>query len=162
MCCGFVEGVYIHHGSGKRPVRVQKNYDRRLAHQSAADIFSAKMPLHQSTFTESSYAFGVARLQLPGQMGYIGFNPGLMSDEMPTVAKGTPSRLILYHQGSLPGALSSIVMVPSLNISAVIMSNSLALNDCPDWIMQLLLERFFKPLVATISSLPPRRVFSPP
>ncbi|ROV90339.1 hypothetical protein VMCG_09751 [Cytospora schulzeri] len=110
----------------------------------AAEIFSSKMPLNQPTFTESSYAFGVARLQLPGQMGYIGFNPGLVPDGMPTVAKNTPSRLILYHQGSLPGALSSIVMIPSLRITAVVMSNSLALNDCPDWVMQLLLEEILE------------------
>jgi len=118
-----------------------RTHTEDLPFRRAADILSAKIPINAPTYTESSYAFGVARLHLPGQMGYIGFNPGLMPDGMPVVAQDTPSRLILYHQGSLPGALSSIVMIPSSKTVLVVASNSLALNDCPDWIMQLLLEQ---------------------
>lgn len=109
-----------------------------------ADIFSAKIPLNPPTFTESSYAFGMVRVQLPGQMGYIGFNPDLIPGGMPTVAQGIPSRLVFYHQGSLPGALSMIVMIPSLKLAAVVATNSLSLNDCPDLIMQTLLEEILE------------------
>lgn len=70
----------------------------------AADVFSAKIPMgqHQPTFSESSYAFGIARTQLPGIMGQVGMNPGLMPNRrMPIVAQGTPSRLVFYHQVSI-------------------------------------------------------------
>ncbi|KAI0548145.1 beta-lactamase/transpeptidase-like protein [Xylaria curta] len=107
-----------------------------------ADIISAKIPMNQPTMLESSYAFGLARAELPGALGQLGLNPSLMPDgKMPIVAKGTPSRLVLYHQGSLPGALSAIAMVPELDIVVVVMTNSLALNDCPDWVFQLVLEQ---------------------
>lgn len=32
-------------------------------------------------------------------------------------------------------------MIPELQTAVVIMTNSLALNDCPDWVMQLVLEQ---------------------
>lgn len=72
-----------------------------LPFKQVPEILSAKIPLNSPTYAESSYAFGVARLRLPDQMGYIGFNPGLMPSGMPAVARGTEPRLILYHQGSL-------------------------------------------------------------
>lgn len=115
-----------------------------LPFKRVADIFSAKIPVNPPTFSESSYAFGVVRVQLPGQMGYIGFNPDLMPSGMPIVAQGTPSRLVFYHQGSLPGALSMIVMIPSLKTAVVVATNSLGLNDCPDWIVQMLLEEILE------------------
>ncbi|GAP92040.2 putative d- protein [Rosellinia necatrix] len=107
-----------------------------------ADIISAKIPMNQPTMLESSYAFGLVRVELPGALGQVGLNPGLMPDgKMPIAAKGTPSRLILYHQGSLPGALSAIAMIPELEVVVVVMTNSLSLNDCSDWVLQLVLEQ---------------------
>ncbi|KAI3327286.1 beta-lactamase/transpeptidase-like protein [Xylariaceae sp. AK1471] len=112
----------------------------------AEDVFSAKVPLSQPTFHESSYAFGIARTQLPGVMGQIGINLGLMPEgKMPVVAKCTPSRLVLYHQGSLPGALSAIALIPELQtVVVVVMTNSLSLNDCPHCVMQLVLEQLLE------------------
>ena len=65
-------------------------------------------------------------------MGAVGCNPSLMPDGMPIVGKGVPSRLVIYHQGSLPGALSAVVLIPGTETAIVVMSNSLALNDSPD------------------------------
>jgi hypothetical protein len=65
-------------------------------------------------------------------MGAVGCNPSLMPDEMPIVGKGVPSRLVIYHQGSLPGALSAVVLMPETRAAIVVMSNSLALNESPD------------------------------
>jgi CubicO group peptidase (beta-lactamase class C family) len=76
--------------------------------KEAAQLMSAKIPINGPTENEVSYALGWARAQLPSQLGAIGTNPGLMTDGMPVVGKGSPSQLLIYHQGSLP------------------------LNDCPD------------------------------
>jgi len=102
-------------------------------------LFSAKIPMHTSSLHEASYALGWGRIQLPGTMGDIGINPPLMPDGMPVVGKGS-SRLVIFHQGSMPGALAAVNLLPESNSAIVVMTNSLALNDCPDWVGQLVLE----------------------
>ncbi|KAI1108841.1 beta-lactamase/transpeptidase-like protein [Nemania sp. NC0429] len=125
----MVKAINCRFGSGQSPTN--------SPFKRVEDIVSAKVPMNQPTILESSYAFGIARTQLPGSMGHIGSNPELMPDgKMSIVAKGTLSRL-----GCLPGALSAIAMIPELEIVVVvIMSNSFALNDCPDLVLQLALE----------------------
>lgn len=103
-------------------------------------LLSAKIPMADPTFRETSYGFGWARVQLPGPMGAIGCNPRLMPHGMPVVGKGAPSTLVCYHQGSLPGALAAVNLVPETESAIVVLSNSLALNDAPDWVGQLVLE----------------------
>ena len=103
-------------------------------------LMSAKIPMGDSTFRETSDGFGWARVQLPGPMGAIGCNPPLMPHGMSVVGKGAPSTLVCYHQGSLPGALAAVNLVPEPESAVVVLSNSLTLNDTPDWVGQLLLE----------------------
>lgn len=40
----------------------------------------------------------------------------------------------------MPGALAAVNLLPESNSAIVVMTNSLALNDCPDWLGQLVLE----------------------
>lgn len=94
--------------------------------------------LSENSALEKSYALGLLRTQLPGTFGDVGPNPGLV--EMPVIGRGDPSRLILFHQGSYPGVLSSVFMVPEEEVVIVVLTNSLSLNDAADWIGQLLLE----------------------
>ena len=75
-------------------------------------LMSAKIPIGDPTFRETSYAFGWARVQLPGPMGAVGCNPLLMPHGMPVVGKGAPSTSVCYHQGSLPRALAAMSIVP--------------------------------------------------
>ncbi|KAH9904257.1 beta-lactamase/transpeptidase-like protein [Xylariomycetidae sp. FL2044] len=105
----------------------------------AAELLSAKIPMLQPTYRELSYAVGMCRVQLPGQMGHIGDNMNLMP-RMSIVGKGAPSTLVFYHQGSRPGVLCAMAMIPELDASIVVMSSSLGLNDCPDWVLQLVIE----------------------
>jgi CubicO group peptidase (beta-lactamase class C family) len=91
---------------------------------------------------ETSYALGWTITQTPCKLGYIGPNPNIMTKDkgIPIIGKGAPSALIIYHQGSLPGALALTMLLPETMTSIVILSNSLALNDVPDWFGQMLLE----------------------
>lgn len=102
-------------------------------------LTSAKIAMDQPSRNELSYAFGWGRAQLPSRLGQIGINPGLMPDGMPIVGKKAPSQLILFHQGNLPGALSVVILLPGSDTVIVVLSNSLALNDVPDWVGQLVL-----------------------
>ena len=101
---------------------------------------SAKVPMNPPARTEISYGFGCARVQLPATMGDIGCNPPLMPDGMPVVGKGVSSQLVLYHQGSLPGALTAVMLIPETETVIVVLTNTLALNDVADWVGQLVLE----------------------
>ena len=103
-------------------------------------LMSAKIPMGDPTFRETSYGFGWARVQLPGPMGAVGCNLPLTPQGMPVVGKGAPSTLVCYHQGSLPGALAAMNLVPETQSAIVVLSNSLALNDVSDWVGQLILE----------------------
>lgn len=105
-----------------------------------AELLSAKIPLKETSLHENSYAFGWVRSQLPSPMGAVGLNPKLIPYGMPIVGKGIPSRLVIYHQGSLPGALAAAILLPETQSAIVVMTNTLALNDCADWVGQLVLE----------------------
>lgn len=107
-------------------------------------LMSAKIPMDQPSRNEASYALGWGRVQLLGKMGQIGINPGLLPNEMPTIAKGVPGQLVIFHQGSLPGTLTIAILVPDKDVAIVVLTNSLALNDVPDWIGQLILEEVLK------------------
>lgn len=61
---------------------------------------------------------------------------------MPVVGRGVPSQLVIFHQGSLPGALSVVILLPDTESAIVISTNAQALNDVPDWVGQLVLEEF--------------------
>lgn len=105
-----------------------------------AQLLSSKIPLKQMSLRENSYAFGWVRSQLLSPMGAVGLNLKLIPDGMPIVGKGAPSRLVVYHQGSLPGALAAVILLPETQSAIVVMTNTLALNDCADWVGQLVLE----------------------
>ena len=75
-------------------------------------------------------------------MGRIGLNPDLMLDRMPVVGKSIPSHLVIFHQGSLPVALSIVTLLPNTESAIVISTNALALNDVLGWVGQFVLEEF--------------------
>ncbi len=110
--------------------------------KQVSKLMSAKIPIDQPSRLEASYALGWGRIQLPGKMGQFGLNPDLMPDGMPIVGRGVPSQLVIFHQGSLPGALSVVILLPDTESAIVISTNALALNDVPDWVGQLVLEEF--------------------
>ncbi|KAK4141290.1 beta-lactamase/transpeptidase-like protein [Dichotomopilus funicola] len=112
--------------------------------KQVAQLMSAKIFMDQPSKNEASYGLGWARVQLPGRMGQIGINPGLMPHGMPIVGKGVPPRLVIFHQGSLPGALALNMLLPDTESAIVITSNALALNDVPDWVGQMVLEEFLE------------------
>ena len=105
-----------------------------------AQLLSAKIPLKETSLRENSYAFGWVRSQLPSPMGAVGLKPKLIPDGMPIGGKGAPSPLVVYHQGSLPGALVAANLLPETQSAIVVMRNTVALNHCADWVGQLVLE----------------------
>ncbi|KAM0321070.1 hypothetical protein ACHAPQ_009723 [Fusarium lateritium] len=106
-------------------------------------IMSAKISFDQPSQFEASYCFGWGRVQLPGHLSQIGINPVLRPKGMPIVSKGT-SKLVLFHQGSLPGFLAIAALLPEFESAVVVPTNSLALNDKAGWIGQLIIVEFLE------------------
>ncbi|KPM45233.1 hypothetical protein AK830_g1344 [Neonectria ditissima] len=102
-------------------------------------LFAPLQIMEMPTVREKSYAAGWARSQLPTTVGDIGVNGGLV-EQMPLLATGIDSRLALWHQGSLVGATSFVMMLPETESAVVVLTNTMALNDAADWIGQLLVE----------------------
>jgi hypothetical protein len=106
-------------------------------------LWSPKTSMHPITYHETSYALGWARVQTPGPMGAIGTNPGLLAPaQPPLVGRDIPSKLILYHQGCMPGNLAAINLVPESRGAILVLTNSLALNDAADWLGEMYLEAY--------------------
>jgi CubicO group peptidase (beta-lactamase class C family) len=104
-------------------------------------LWSPKISMSPITYRETSYALGWARLQTPGPMGAIGINPSLLPpSQIPLIGRGEPSRLILYHQGCMPGNLAAINLILESRGAVLVLTISLALNDAADWLGQLYLE----------------------
>lgn len=89
--------------------------------------------------TNSAYGMGWVRARLPGVLGAIGCNPGFM-ESMPTAGRGSDKTVIICHQGSLAGYTSSLFLIPDTESAIVVLSNSISLNNCADWVGQLILE----------------------
>ncbi|KAH6637208.1 putative D-aminoacylase [Chaetomium tenue] len=106
-------------------------------------IMTGHMPISNATPRENTYALGWARTQLPGPLGATGLN-GMFVSEMPTSKAGSKSRLVLHHQGSMPGFTSAAFLFSETGTTLVVLSNSLPLNDAVDWIGQLLIESIFE------------------
>lgn len=103
-------------------------------------LMSARVPILPTSRNETSYGLGWARVQLPNTLGHLGLNGRLMPDKMPIVGNGAPSQLVLYHQGTLPGALAVVLLLPESESVILVLSNCLSLTDVPDWISQMILE----------------------
>lgn len=135
-------GVFLASANDRFAHEITSTEDSPL--KQVSRLMSAKIPMSQPTRSENSHAFGWARVQLPGKMGDIGCDPGLMPNGMPIVGKGAPSQLVIYHHGSLRDALAAFLLLPDNESAIVVLTNTLALNDTPDWVAQLVLEELLE------------------
>ncbi|KAG5746964.1 hypothetical protein H9Q70_010361 [Fusarium xylarioides] len=108
--------------------------------KQVSKLMSAHVPMLTTERGEVSYGLGWARVQLPNTLGHIGLNSRLMPHGMPVIGKGVAEELIFYHQGTLPGALAVVILIPRTEGVVLVMSNSLSPTDVPDWVSQMVLE----------------------
>lgn len=98
--------------------------------------------LDGASLRENAYGLGWIRCQLPGVVGKQGINARLQMD-LPVIGKQAPSLLCLYHEGLMPGSSSNVYAFPDTMTIIVVLQSGNSLNDCPDWIAQLLIETVF-------------------
>ncbi|KAF7512246.1 hypothetical protein GJ744_001814 [Endocarpon pusillum] len=113
--------------------------DKEAVFEDVSWFFAPLQIMETPAFREKSDAAGWARSQLPTTVGDLGVNPGLV-EEMPLLANSISSRPALWHQGSLVGATSFVMMLPETESAVLVLTNTMAINDAADWIGQLLVE----------------------
>ncbi|KAH8598409.1 beta-lactamase/transpeptidase-like protein [Bisporella sp. PMI_857] len=52
-------------------------------------------------------------------------------------------RLVIFYHGMLLGAANTVYLLPKTEAAVVLLSNTIALNDGPDWIAHLILQTLF-------------------
>ncbi|KAF4465927.1 Pyridoxal phosphate-dependent transferase major region subdomain 2 [Fusarium albosuccineum] len=101
--------------------------------QLSGHIFTAKALL------EKSYAFGWYRTQLPNTVLGMGWN-SIYVKKMPKITPRTHVGPLIAHGGSLPGYHVSIALLPEIDSSVVVCTNSIALGDVSGWVSMALIE----------------------
>ncbi len=91
------------------------------------------------TKNKTSYGLGWFLTELPGEIGWIGLNEARVK-KMPIIGRGTLPTQIAYHNGNMPGALSSVHLIPATHTAVVVFANALPFSDVPDWVGGLLLD----------------------
>ncbi|KAI5457328.1 beta-lactamase/transpeptidase-like protein [Mariannaea sp. PMI_226] len=88
---------------------------------------------------EQSYALGWGRAELPAPLGAFNYNKYLVP-AMPLVGQGAPSRVAVYHGGSMQGATSAVYLLPETETAVIALQNSTGICDPCDWISQLVIH----------------------
>ncbi|KAJ5349895.1 beta-lactamase/transpeptidase-like protein [Penicillium brevicompactum] len=139
-----IEDLTIFYTSFIFAVNDQVASDSDSTHESifhhCRDLVTNHARLPGMSLREQGYGAGWTRSQLPGQLGRTSFNPSIGPE--PITGKGSESRLILYHHGSMPGSTSCVHLVPELDAFIVVLQNSIAPIDTADFVRQYLLEGF--------------------
>ena len=110
--------------------------------KQCATLIKAHSFMEGATLRENAYGLGWVRCQLPGVLGKQGINARLQMD-LPMIGAGGASRLCLYHEGLMPGSSTNVYTFPETMTAVVVLQSGVALNDCPDWVSQLLIETIF-------------------
>ncbi|KAB5518847.1 beta-lactamase/transpeptidase-like protein [Coniochaeta sp. 2T2.1] len=101
-------------------------------------LFTPQTPIEAGY---GDYCLGLVKVEFPGRMGYIGLSKDLMTDkQMPVIGNSKHPLSVYYHQGSGTRGLAGMAIVPDLDTVVVVLSNTLALNDCADWVLQLVMS----------------------
>ena len=118
--------------------------------KQCATLIKAHSFMEGATLRENAYGLGWVRCQLSGVLGKQGINARLQMD-LPVIGAGGASRLCLYHEGLMPGSSTNVYTFPETMTAVVVLQSGVALNDCPGWISQLLIEAIFDVPQKTIS-----------
>ncbi len=111
--------------------------------RNCRELITHHSTIPPATLREQGYGMGWARAQLPGPIGRVGLNPGI-ADPL-DIAKGAPSTLVLYHNGSMPGNTTCVCLVPDEEIVIVALQNSITAIDTADLVCQLVIELLLSP-----------------
>ncbi|KAK5653464.1 hypothetical protein OQA88_8950 [Cercophora sp. LCS_1] len=109
------------------------------------NMISSHAAILNPSLRERSYGLGWVRTQLPGVVGVVGDNIGLWNmEDQPVLGQKNKPIFMLYHQGSTVGYYSHIALFPETKSAVVVLTNSIALSDAPDWISRAIIQTLFE------------------
>ncbi|KAH6615502.1 beta-lactamase/transpeptidase-like protein [Chaetomium sp. MPI-SDFR-AT-0129] len=111
--------------------------------RNCRELMTHHSTIPPATLRKQGYGMGWARAQLPGPVGRVRLNPGI-ADPL-EIAKGAPSTLVLYHNGSMPGSTTCVCLVPEEEFVIVVLQNSITAIDTADIVCQLVIELLLSP-----------------
>lgn len=100
---------------------------------------STQWASHNKVRDGEFYGLGWLITRLPTVAGRLGVN-NYEAPTMPVLAEGIAPRTMIYHQGSVCGALSVVYLLPDTETAVVVLGNGFDLCDTPDYVGQILLE----------------------
>lgn len=110
--------------------------------QLAGHVFRGKQLIGKS------YALGLMRALLPNTMGGGSHET---YGNVPVINSGSNARIVIYHGGSQAGYTSFMSILPEVDLSLVVLTNSIGFGDPSGWINEL--------LVATLINSPDKTNF---
>lgn len=149
IMCAAMGGVSSAHDLLRYSVALLKAHGAEVSGKSATSsddspIKHALMQLSGHVYTsphtmEKSYAFGWYRSQLPSTVLGMGWN-SIYVQKMPALVPRGQSGPVIAHGGSLPGYHTAVALLPALESSVVVCTNSIALGDVSGWTSLAMIE----------------------
>lgn len=97
-------------------------------------LLQGKIGVPNQSLREYSYASGWIRAELPAILD-------LFADyEPPILNNGSESRLMIYHQGYIPGNAGFVALFPETTTAVVLLGNSAGLTDAMKLLGQIIVE----------------------
>jgi CubicO group peptidase (beta-lactamase class C family) len=97
-------------------------------------LLQGKIGVPNQSLREYSYASGWIRAELPAILD-------LFADyEPPILSNGSASRLMIYHQGYIPGNAAFVALFPETTTAVVVLGNSAGLTDAMKLLGQIVVE----------------------
>lgn len=104
------------------------------------DIVTSHSRFPGPSLREQGYGLGLARGQLPGQLGRVSLTHAVGPE--PFVGRDSEPKLVLYHHGAMPGSTTCVHLLPEENVFIIVLQNSSSPLDTADFVSQCLLEKF--------------------
>lgn len=87
---------------------------------------------------KTEYGFGWILTQLPSEIGFVSNNSYVV--QPPIIGHGLPPTRIAYHNGSMSGLSSSVHTIPETRTVIVVLCNTTAFAELPDYVGGLILN----------------------
>ncbi|CZT12941.1 uncharacterized protein RAG0_16586 [Rhynchosporium agropyri] len=105
-----------------------------------ATLYQGHIAAGQKVETSTQYTLGWVKGCLPGRVGLLSENAGLL-EEAPLLGKDTKPQVLFTHTSSLAGFTTTAILLPEMRSAIVVLVNTKASCDSSDFIASAVLEK---------------------
>ncbi|PVH81583.1 beta-lactamase/transpeptidase-like protein [Cadophora sp. DSE1049] len=103
-------------------------------------LYQGHITVGQKIETTTQYALGWVKGMLPGRVGVLSPNAGLLKEAF-VLGKDTKPQVFFTHTGSLAGFMTTAILLPEKQSAIVVLVNSKASCDSSDFIASAILDK---------------------